>query len=67
LDKIEFPERGFKIPELKIVKSPKLREDRAAALHDIAILDSPPFGESPIENTHLRGLYETDYNELQCA
>jgi len=64
LDKIEFPERGFKIPKFKIVKPPKLRVNRAAAPHDIAVLDSPPFGESPVENTLLRGLYESDYNEL---
>ena len=64
MDKIEFPVRGFKIPKLKIVKSPELREDRAATLYDIAVFDSPPFGESPIENALLRGLHETDYNEL---
>jgi hypothetical protein len=64
LDKIEFPERWFKIPKLKIVKSPELRVNRAATLQDIAVFDSPPFLESPIENALLRGLHETDYNDL---
>lgn len=64
MDKIEFPERGFKISKFKIVEPPELREDRAATLYDIAVLDSPPFGESLIENAVLRGPHETDYNEL---